>query len=149
MVYLMTGLLVGQSQAAFKECYETCFIICYITPGTTLGSCAAKCLKDCIFPPKLHTLSLQDTEYFCKLGCATSLCTNLSSKDNPGKYQLNPNPLSFSFTHDSFICFFFLIISWRESGRLCEFLFKILQQGLTSTFTTMLPRTIIDLNLCL
>ncbi|KAH9714556.1 hypothetical protein WN944_022135 [Citrus x changshan-huyou] len=83
MVYLMTGLLVGQSQAAFKECYETCFIICYITPGTTLGSCAAKCLKDCIFPPKLHTLSLQDTEYFCKLGCATSLCTNLSSKDNP------------------------------------------------------------------
>ncbi|KAJ4718172.1 thionin-like protein 2 [Melia azedarach] len=83
LVCLVLGLFVGQSSAAFTECYEACFIICFLTPGTTLASCATKCLKDCILPPNLHTLNLKDTQYFCKLGCATSMCANLSTKNNP------------------------------------------------------------------
>ncbi|KAL3721033.1 hypothetical protein ACJRO7_005796 [Eucalyptus globulus] len=82
MVCIVLGLFLGQSGANFQDCYPACFILCAITPGRTLFSCSVECLKDCIIPPS-DSLSLRDTMYFCKLGCASSLCTNLSTKDNP------------------------------------------------------------------
>ncbi|KAF8027530.1 hypothetical protein BT93_E0435 [Corymbia citriodora subsp. variegata] len=85
MVCLVLGLFLGQSGANFEDCYKVCFLLCAITPGHTLFSCSVECLKDCITPP---SDSLRDTRYFCKLGCASTLCTNLSSKDNPGEKRV-------------------------------------------------------------
>ncbi|XP_030464622.1 thionin-like protein 2 [Syzygium oleosum] len=85
VVCLVLGLFLGQSRANFEDCYKGCFILCAITPGQTLFSCSFKCLKDCISPPSNN---LRVTHYFCKLGCASSLCTNLSSKDNPGEKRV-------------------------------------------------------------
>ncbi|KAJ4718173.1 thionin-like protein 2 [Melia azedarach] len=86
IVCLVLGLLAGQSAASFKDCYKSCFILCVITPGKNLVSCAGKCLKDCIIPFSLENLN--DTRDFCKLGCASSLCTNLSTRDNPAEEKV-------------------------------------------------------------
>ncbi|XP_022721105.1 thionin-like protein 2 [Durio zibethinus] len=86
MVCLASGILVGQSTASFQSCYMGCFVLCVITTENTVFSCSVKCLKDCIIPSStdLASLNKDDTQYFCKLGCAVSLCANLSSKENPG-----------------------------------------------------------------
>lgn len=83
IVCLVLGLLVGQSTASFKDCYKICFISCVIG-GKNLVKCAAKCLKDCVLPAS-SVLNSNDAQGFCKLGCASSLCTNLSTKEDPGK----------------------------------------------------------------
>ncbi|KAL3721038.1 hypothetical protein ACJRO7_005801 [Eucalyptus globulus] len=64
------GLFLGQAtaDAEFLGCYARCFVIC--------------CLNHCIHP--LSEFS-NDPQYFCKLGCAFSSCSNLSSKDNPNE----------------------------------------------------------------
>ncbi|EEF34194.1 thionin-like protein 2 [Ricinus communis] len=91
VVLLVFSLLVGQSYAAFSECYKECFLICLIISGGCLDSCAFKCLKDCILPLPATSSSLDDKQQihdFCKLGCASSLCTNLSSKNDPGEKKV-------------------------------------------------------------
>ncbi|GKV10140.1 hypothetical protein SLEP1_g21549 [Rubroshorea leprosula] len=88
---LVLGLLLGQSSANFKDCYESCFILCIIMLGKSALKCSVKCLKDCIkFKPPPTALDGQnqtpseETEYFCKLSCASSLCTGFSSRQDPG-----------------------------------------------------------------
>ncbi|XVE52121.1 hypothetical protein DITRI_Ditri02bG0096800 [Diplodiscus trichospermus] len=91
MVCLVLGAIVGQSTASFQSCYMGCFVLCVIIPQNTVFSCSVKCLKDCIVPnpSSIGLASVQDmTQYFCKLGCATSLCTNLSTKENPGEQKV-------------------------------------------------------------
>ena len=98
MVWLVLGVLVEPTGASFKSCYESCFLICLITPNNSAFGCSFKCLKDCVLQPPSHlsadnttTITTSSTKhknnifYFCKLGCAASLCTNFSSKHNPGK----------------------------------------------------------------
>ncbi|XP_030464623.1 thionin-like protein 2 [Syzygium oleosum] len=85
VVCLVLGLFLGQSRAKFQDCYKNCLIVCAITPGKSLPLCALKCLKDCIIP---FSDSLRDPQYFCQLGCASYLCTNLSSKDDPGEKRV-------------------------------------------------------------
>ncbi|KAK1575016.1 hypothetical protein Q3G72_001863 [Acer saccharum] len=81
MVFVILGLVVGQSAASFQTCYAFCFIPCMISERNLL-KCGTNCLKKCIFPSSAsHTL--KHTDYFCKLGCATSLCTHLSTKEDP------------------------------------------------------------------
>ncbi|OMO66809.1 hypothetical protein COLO4_30353 [Corchorus olitorius] len=56
-----------------------------LMPQNSAFSCGVNCLKSCIVPTStLTSLRDKDTQYFCKLGCATSLCTHFSTKDNPG-----------------------------------------------------------------
>ncbi|KAI9160809.1 hypothetical protein LWI28_011725 [Acer negundo] len=85
MVCLVLGVIVEDCRAdatSFKQCYGICFITCVLTSANTTFGCAAECLKDCILtPPPIHTL--MDTHNFCKLGCATSLCTHFSTKHDP------------------------------------------------------------------
>ncbi|XP_031376357.1 thionin-like protein 2 [Punica granatum] len=93
MVCVVLGLLMGahQSMASFPSCYKSCFVLCVIKPGETAFKCAFQCLKDCLVhsasPSPASALSV-DTDYFCKLGCSTSLCTNLSTKTNPGEKEV-------------------------------------------------------------
>ncbi|KAJ9691117.1 hypothetical protein PVL29_013338 [Vitis rotundifolia] len=80
MVGLMIGLFVGQSTASFGSCYSNCFSLCLLhldSPVTCSVKCLAKCIKT---PSPLHPDSL----HFCKLGCALKLCSNISTKQNPG-----------------------------------------------------------------
>ncbi|PON58929.1 Thionin-like protein [Trema orientale] len=102
MVWLVLGILVEPTRASFKSCYGSCFLICLITPNHSAFGCSFQCLKDCILQPpnthlpaQSHTLTRTTTNtttttknknnviYFCKLGCASSLCTNISSKNDP------------------------------------------------------------------
>ncbi|XVF25027.1 hypothetical protein REPUB_Repub13aG0178600 [Reevesia pubescens] len=85
MACLVLGVLIGQSTATFGSCYFSCFVFCVITPQTTPFLCSLKCLKDCIIPSSTNWGSLNDIQSFCKLGCATTLCSNISSKENPGE----------------------------------------------------------------
>ncbi|XWS20334.1 hypothetical protein CRYUN_Cryun31cG0092400 [Craigia yunnanensis] len=85
MVCLVLGILVGQSTAQVVQdviCYGGCFVQCMFRSGTTAGSCALECLSKCILP-KSTVGTIKDTQSFCKLGCATALCSNISTKENP------------------------------------------------------------------
>uniref|UniRef100_A0A5B7BAM4 Putative thionin-like protein 2 n=1 Tax=Davidia involucrata TaxID=16924 RepID=A0A5B7BAM4_DAVIN len=83
VVVLVFGMLVGQSStASFKDCYVGCFIFCMIKPSNSAFYCSTQCLKDCIIPKSPQDIR-EDTHDSCKLGCASSLCTNISTKQNP------------------------------------------------------------------
>ncbi|KAK4843842.1 hypothetical protein QYF36_013332 [Acer negundo] len=97
MVFLILGLLVGQSPS-LATCYALCFAPCVIVKGSA-AKCAVICLRKCLVKPSLIDLQ-NDTHYFCKVGCATSLCTNLSTKEDPA----------------------------AESGRLCEYMLRDMHQ---------------------
>lgn len=85
---------------SFRDCYGKCFIFCMIEPDKSLCTCTTQCLKECIFPslpPKTTTNSMSTIHHhhphaqnlaYCKLGCATSLCSNFSKPNNPGIYPL-------------------------------------------------------------
>ncbi|ONI16010.1 hypothetical protein PRUPE_3G073800 [Prunus persica] len=81
IVSLVLGLLIGQSTASnFKDCYEVCFATCFPEKKDPIY-CGGHCLRKCIFhPSSLDTQTYP--KHFCKLGCATSLCNNISTKDN-------------------------------------------------------------------
>ncbi|KAH7547314.1 hypothetical protein FEM48_Zijuj01G0296600 [Ziziphus jujuba var. spinosa] len=75
---VMVVMFVGQSTASSKKCYEKCLIDC-IKSRIFPISCPFECLKDC----SKKTISEggnEDKHYFCMLGCASTLCTNFSSK---------------------------------------------------------------------
>ncbi|GAY59895.1 hypothetical protein CUMW_197980 [Citrus unshiu] len=82
VICLVLGYLFGQSAASFRfwECYRNCLEACMIAHKSLLY-CPLKCTKKCAFG--VHTL--KDTHFFCKLGCASSLCINFVSKDNPAE----------------------------------------------------------------
>lgn len=95
MVWLVMGLLLmppttSTTASTFTSCYVGCFILCVIVPTNTATTCALQCLKDCIVPSSPRTVPLthaahpkENIFYFCKLGCASSLCSNFSTKHNP------------------------------------------------------------------
>ncbi|XP_024980420.1 thionin-like protein 2 [Cynara cardunculus var. scolymus] len=69
---------------SFRDCYAKCFIFCMIEPNKSLCTCTTQCLKECIFPslPSAIDQHSQNLAY-CKLGCATSMCSNISKTHNP------------------------------------------------------------------
>ncbi|KAJ4718175.1 Thionin-like protein [Melia azedarach] len=71
MASLVLGLLVGQSIAS---CHSDCSAKCSSHPSENFKKCVDDCLKTC--NPG------NDAQYFCKLGCASSLCAKLSTKEN-------------------------------------------------------------------
>ena len=83
LLCFLMGVLVKESTASFKSCYQGCFILCIITPNQSAISCPFKCLIDCIKPSFPIDFTHRDNDYFCKLGCASSLCTNFSTKEFP------------------------------------------------------------------
>ncbi|VFQ83847.1 unnamed protein product [Cuscuta campestris] len=96
----LLGMVVGQSSGSptsFKDCYAKCFVFCMIEPSQTLCSCTTGCLKDCIFNsaaaahiPDGHAAAAASSSYnFCKLGCALSTCSSISTKHQPNKEEMN------------------------------------------------------------
>ncbi|CAL5361404.1 unnamed protein product [Camellia sinensis] len=87
MVIVVSGMGVveGQSPTPFMDCYVGCFILCNIIPSHTAYGCALQCLKDCVVPTTTQGIHGDKVNHqFCKLGCASSLCSNISTKQNPG-----------------------------------------------------------------
>ncbi|KAL6568119.1 hypothetical protein OROHE_003803 [Orobanche hederae] len=85
---MAVGLMAtGKSNAAFKDCYTKCFVFCMIEPSQTLCSCTTHCFKDCIFQEMqlndVHSHQDSDNLAFCKLGCAFSMCSTISTKHTP------------------------------------------------------------------
>ncbi|KAG6575552.1 Thionin-like protein 2, partial [Cucurbita argyrosperma subsp. sororia] len=86
---LLSNARTGRSTASFRKCYAKCFIACAITPGITLGTCGATCLAKCLFIASAPMdFNHMDTHYFCKLGCATSMCTKFSTKNDPSEKKV-------------------------------------------------------------
>ncbi|KAG6575557.1 Thionin-like protein 2, partial [Cucurbita argyrosperma subsp. sororia] len=57
--------------------------------GITLGTCGATCLAKCLFIASAPMdFNHMDTHYFCKLGCATSMCTKFSTKNDPSEKKV-------------------------------------------------------------
>ncbi|GMY21353.1 To encode a PR protein, Belongs to the plant thionin family with the following members:, putative [Fagus crenata] len=81
VVCLVLGMVVGQSTAAFQDCFVGCVGICVSRPSHDIIICGLTCLKQCIKPSSVINIET-DTHYHCKLGCATSLCANISTKEN-------------------------------------------------------------------
>nr|GMC71179.1 thionin-like protein 2 [Ipomoea batatas] len=97
VVLVGMGMLIGESNASFKDCYAKCFIFCMIEPSQTLCSCTTNCLKQCIFNSDANNSTKAEesqddelnTHNFCKLGCALSMCSSLSSKHQPNKDKMD------------------------------------------------------------
>ncbi|KAJ9537813.1 hypothetical protein OSB04_030546 [Centaurea solstitialis] len=95
VMVMVVGGCRGEEESSFKDCYAKCFIFCMIEPKENLCTCSTLCLKECIFPSLLPSSSSsyaidqhsQNLGY-CKLGCATSLCSNISKTHNPEKMEV-------------------------------------------------------------
>uniref|UniRef100_A0A9I9E3I0 Thionin-like protein 2 n=2 Tax=Cucumis melo TaxID=3656 RepID=A0A9I9E3I0_CUCME len=75
-------LIAGRSIAVIdtSKCYVKCMAKCAIIPiPIVVGACAPRCMVDC-FPT---SSPLDSSSYFCKVGCVTSRCTKLTTKEDP------------------------------------------------------------------
>ncbi|KAK9923291.1 hypothetical protein M0R45_031719 [Rubus argutus] len=100
MFYLVLVMQVQQSRGDDDDtakaidktfCYGECLAPC-VKKGGWVGKavCATKCTLDCGFSAEsaaLHSTNNipnpRDNLYFCNIGCASSLCTNFVTKQNP------------------------------------------------------------------
>ncbi|CAL9010239.1 unnamed protein product [Prunus brigantina] len=85
MGYLVLGFLVAQSSAVDNPgCYGNCVDKCKKSKGLFgLAACGVICIAECAFDsPSLHSVP-KNNHYFCKVGCASSLCTSLLNQENP------------------------------------------------------------------
>ncbi|CAL9010235.1 unnamed protein product [Prunus brigantina] len=88
LVCLVLGLVMGQSTPQlFQLCYGACFGICIVKEHNPL-KCGIRCVKKCILTPEPSDGHQTNSLQFCKFGCATSLCTNISTKDNPNEQKV-------------------------------------------------------------
>ncbi|GMI74730.1 hypothetical protein like AT1G12660 [Hibiscus trionum] len=84
MICLVLVAAVNQATAArlnvvaFGICYARCFPRCLLRPLLINELCPLICLLPCF--SKLSTLA--DTQSFCELGCASAMCSNISTKEN-------------------------------------------------------------------
>ncbi|KAL4583918.1 hypothetical protein LXL04_008504 [Taraxacum kok-saghyz] len=88
MSMMVMGMVVGQGANGtttptnpfpFTDCYSRCLFFCTIEPQNPC-TCTSTCLKKCLDTPT-NTMALDVDEHqqnigYCKLGCATSLCSN-------------------------------------------------------------------------
>ncbi|KAJ4881701.1 Thionin-like protein 2 [Raphanus sativus] len=83
LVVMMGSLLVETEAINFQECYKGCILLCGATAdGFKKLACPFTCLKECTNPSKPDLQKIDQTDYFCKLGCATSRCVSSSSVED-------------------------------------------------------------------
>lgn len=105
MILMIMGNLLDQTEAQsshFKGCYSDCLVVCKSHtnfPKSLL--CPFTCLMTCLVPTlpspspspssdMVLTNKIDNTDYFCKLGCATYHCVSPSSLRNPSKFSFFP-----------------------------------------------------------
>lgn len=84
---IVAVLVLGQSNSTRAVenplCYAQCLTCLFGGPLATVicsGFCAANCMNA---SPSLRSVP-KDNHYFCKLGCASSLCASFITRENPG-----------------------------------------------------------------
>ncbi|KAG2268036.1 hypothetical protein Bca52824_062591 [Brassica carinata] len=91
LVVIMGSLLVETEAMGFQECFTGCTSTCGAN-GLTTVTCPFTCFALCIPPPSEPVLQeIDQTGYFCKLGCATNRCVPSSSiedKDHAEKVSV-------------------------------------------------------------
>ncbi|CAH2071181.1 unnamed protein product [Thlaspi arvense] len=103
MIMVALGNLVSQVEAQdspFRSCYPSCIVSCAIQKKfPSAFMCPLTCIMTCLAPPTpipsppsqiILANENYQTDYFCKLGCATHHCVSVSSLQNP-------NPSKFIF----------------------------------------------------
>lgn len=109
---LLSSLSMANSN--FLDCYHSCFVMCVITPGVSFLDCPSRCLHSCMSPStknaKFHHQHQHQNQLFCNLGCATSSCTNFSTKDNPGLSNLHSLLLSLILFNNVMHYFIILVL---------------------------------------
>ncbi|CAH8382907.1 unnamed protein product [Eruca vesicaria subsp. sativa] len=92
VVMFMGSLLVETEAIEFQECYKGCTLVCGATAGGFKKlACPFTCVKECINPSGLDLQEINQTDYFCTLGCATTHCVSSSStkdKDHAEKVSV-------------------------------------------------------------
>ncbi|XP_024009045.1 thionin-like protein 1 [Eutrema salsugineum] len=89
MMMLVMGNLLIESEAIsfgpFQECYTGCVGVCVTSAESAKKLlCPFTCIKDCLHPKvssEVNLNEIDDTDYFCKLGCATDRCMSPSIED--------------------------------------------------------------------
>ncbi|XP_042757624.1 thionin-like protein 2 [Lactuca sativa] len=93
IIMMVMGMVSGQDANGttptnpfpFTDCYGRCLFFCLIEPQN-MCTCTSTCLKKCLDTPS-NTMAMAVDGYgenfgYCKLGCATSLCSNISKPHN-------------------------------------------------------------------
>ncbi|ESQ35562.1 hypothetical protein EUTSA_v10009942mg, partial [Eutrema salsugineum] len=96
MIVMVMGNLMVQAEAKsshFKGCYSDCLGVCKShTAYPKSRWCPFTCLMTCLVPtlpspsPSSDndlTKEIDNTDYLCKLGCATHHCVSHTSLQNP------------------------------------------------------------------
>ncbi|KAJ7951816.1 thionin-like protein 2 [Quillaja saponaria] len=85
---LFLGVLVGQSSADFVGCYPGCLLQCALS-DTKWYICPIKCTTDCLKQAEILGNPHANNAHFCKLGCAVTKCSKLSTKTDPAVDKVN------------------------------------------------------------
>ncbi|KAL0757682.1 hypothetical protein Bca101_095350 [Brassica carinata] len=108
MMLVMGNILFEAEGMAFTDCYKGCFVMCAASssgfkklfcPFSCINACkqptpSSECIKACKQPTPSSEATLNEidqTDYFCKLGCATDRCASSSSihdKDHAEKVSV-------------------------------------------------------------
>ncbi|KAF3495135.1 hypothetical protein DY000_02057803 [Brassica cretica] len=88
MMLVMGNILFEAEGMAFTDCYKGCFVMCAASSsGFKKLLCPFSCIKACKQPTPSSEANLNEidqTDYFCKLGCATDRCASSSSIHDKG-----------------------------------------------------------------
>ncbi|KAJ0254547.1 hypothetical protein HA466_0104570 [Hirschfeldia incana] len=95
IMLVMGNILIEAEGMAFTDCYKGCLVLCAVSSkGLKKLVCPFSCTKNCINPTPSSDATLKnidETDYFCKLGCATHRCASSSSihdKDHAEKVSV-------------------------------------------------------------
>lgn len=106
MMMMVIRMVKGQGTITnpipFTSCLNQCMFFCLVGHNNPCD-CTYKCYKKCLDarlappPPATKTINMDMVEDenaqnlgYCKLGCATSLCSNLGLQHDPGMLYLFP-----------------------------------------------------------
>ncbi|CAN6902137.1 unnamed protein product [Brassica oleracea] len=91
MMLVMGNILFEAEGMAFTDCYKGCFVMCAASSsGFKKLFCPFSCIKACKQPTPSSEANLNEidqTNYFCKLGCATDRCASSSSIHDKGMFS--------------------------------------------------------------
>lgn len=91
MMLVMGNILIEAEGISFTDCYKGCIVLCAVSSdGFKKLLCPFTCTKECIIPTPSETNlnEIDQTDFFCKLGCATDRCASSSSIHDKGKFSV-------------------------------------------------------------
>ncbi|KAJ7969647.1 thionin-like protein 2 [Quillaja saponaria] len=86
---LFLVVLAGQFAAGdFLPCYPGCLVQCALT-GTPWFVCPVTCAASCLINQATILGTSHTNAHFCKIGCAVTKCSKLSTEGDPAVNKVN------------------------------------------------------------